>query len=119
MGTAKTSDKGKAQLWYLDKMSDTLRTRAGLQTLKHATASVAVKKSAVKLVISYVEQQIEKMDKRVVRLVKGSFSSKPKRLDAITQAALGNLGLSSVSLMKPAGVQGTDRDYEHHEDTAS
>lgn len=94
------SDKGKAQLWYLDKMSDTLRTRAGLETLKTAAMVVDVKKSAIKLVTEYIEQQIAKMDKRMVRLVEGSFSSKPKRMDVMTQTAINALGLRSVSTMK-------------------
>ena len=93
------SDKGKAQLWYLDKMADTLRTRAGLEELQRATREVDVKKSASKLVSSYVEQQINKMDKRIVRLVDGCFAIKPKRMDDITQAAVSALGLDSVSLM--------------------
>jgi hypothetical protein len=93
------SDKGKAQLWYLDKMADTLRTRAGLQELQRAAREVDVKKSAAKLVGGYVEQQINKMDKRIVRLVDGCFAVKPKRMDDITQAAVAALGLDSVSLM--------------------
>ena len=98
------SDKGKAQLWYLDKMADTLRTRAGLEDLQRATREVDVKKSAAKLVGSYVEQQIRKMDKRIVRLVDGCFAAKPKRMDDITQAAVSALGLDSVSLMPAASA---------------
>ena len=93
------SDKGKAQLWYLDKMADTLRTRAGLQELQRATRAVDVKKSVAKLVEGYIDQQINKMDKRIVRLVDGCFSSKPKRMDDVAQAAVSALGLSAVSLM--------------------
>jgi hypothetical protein len=104
------SDKAKAQLWYLDKTSDTLRTRAGLLKLREATASVDVKKSAVKLVTQYIELQIEKMDKRMVRLVKGSFSSKPKKMSTMTQVAVNALGLRRVSLMKnPALLDDADK----------
>ncbi len=93
------SDRGKAQLWYLDKMADTLRTRAGLQELRRAARDVDVKKSVAKLVDGYIDQQINKMDKRIVRLVDGCFTSKPKRMDDVTQAAVSALGLSGVSLM--------------------
>jgi hypothetical protein len=100
------SDKGKAQLWYLDKMADTLRTRAGLQELQLATWEVDVKKAAAKVVRRYVEQQISKMDKRILRLVDGCFTSKPKRMDGVTQTAVSSLGLGSISLMTAAPAGG-------------
>ena len=100
------SDKGKAQLWYLDKMADTLRTRAGLQDLQQATWEVDVKKSAAKVVRRYIEQQIEKMDKRILRLVDGCFSSKPKRMDGVIQAAVSALELGRVSLMTVDAAKG-------------
>lgn len=107
------SDKGKAQLWYLDKMADTLRTRSGLQELQHATGEVDVKKAAAKLVSRYVEQQINKMDKRIVRLVDGCFKSKPKRMDDITRAAVTALGLGSVSLMPASPVVANTQETEN------
>jgi len=94
------SDKGRAQLWYLDKMADTLRTREGLAVMRRAAAEVKIKKSATKIVDGYIEKQISKMDKRVVRLAAGCFTSKPKKMHAMTQAAANNLGLRSVSLMQ-------------------
>ncbi len=106
------SDKGKAQLWYLDKMADTLRTRAGLQELQQATWEVDVKKAAAKLVSRYVEQQINKMDKRIVRLADGCFSSKPKRMDDLTHAAVAALGLGTVSLMPATNPNHNARDTE-------
>lgn len=106
------SDKGKAQLWYLDKMADTLRTRAGLQELQRATWEVDVKKAAAKLVSRYIEQQISKMDKRIVRLADGCFNSKPKRMDSITQTAVASLGLGTVSLMPAAPATANAQDTE-------
>lgn len=99
------SEKGKAQLWYLDKMSDTLRTRTGLRDLRRATRKVKVKKAVCKLVTNHIEQQIQKMDKRIVRLAQGCFGSKPKRFDLATRQAVAALGLSDVSLMKSTATQ--------------
>jgi hypothetical protein len=100
------SDKGKAQLWYLDKMSDTLRTRIGLADLYKAAHEVNVDKATRKLVAKHVEQQIQKMNKRIVRLAEGCFCIKPKRLDVMTSKAVTALGLRAVSLMnkEPVGV---------------
>lgn len=94
------SDKGRAQLWYLDKMSDTLRTRAGLEDLRAAAREVRVKKAASKMVQKYIDQQIQKMDKRVVRLAEGCFTSKPNRLGSMIAHSVDALGLTAVSLMK-------------------
>ena len=107
------SDKGKAQLWYLDKMADTLRTRSGLQELHQATWEVDVKKAAAKLVGRYVEQQINKMDKRIVRLADGCFASKPKRMDDFTQAAVAALGLGTVSLMPATAASANPANSEN------
>lgn len=96
------SDKGKAQLWYLDKMSDTLRTRIGLTDLYKAAHEVNVEKATRKLVVNHIDQQIQKMNKRIVRLAEGCFSIKPKRLDVITAKAVAALGLRAVSLMNSA-----------------
>jgi len=98
------SDAGRAQLWYLDKLSDTLRTRADLQRLKQATVLLHIAPSARTQVEFYVDQQIGKMDMRIARLVKGAFSSKPKSMALALEQAVGDLGLRSVSLMQPAGV---------------
>lgn len=96
------SDKGRAQLWYLDKMADTLRTREGLAAMRRAAAEVKIKKAAAKIVGGYIDKQIGKMDKRVVRLAAGCFSSKPKKMNTVIQSAANELGLRSVSLMKTA-----------------
>ncbi len=95
------SEKTKAQLWYLDKMSDTLRTRAGLRALKRATRRVNVKKSVAKTVVGYIDQQITKMDKRIVRLADGCFNVKPRRVEAALGQAFSALGLPEVTLMDP------------------
>lgn len=94
------SDKGRAQLWYLDKMADTLRTREGLVAMRRSAARVKMKKSTAKIVETYIDKQIGKMDKRVVRLAAGSFTSKPKKMNALTATAVNKLGLREVSLMQ-------------------
>ena len=94
------SDKGKAQLWYLDKMSDTLRTRSGLVDLRRQTRATKVKKAAGKLAVSHVDQQIEKMNKRMVRLADNAFETKLKRFAGLVEEAVSALGLTDVSLMK-------------------
>ena len=96
------SDKTKAQLWYLDKMSDTLRTRAGLVVLRDISSKIQVKRSAAKLTATHVDQQIAKMGKRIERLTKGCFITKPKRFVASIEPAVAALGLRDVSFMKKA-----------------
>ncbi len=93
------SEKAKAQLWYMDKMSDSLRTRAGLSALRRATRTVNVKKSAARVVLGFIEQQIGKMNKRILRLAKGCYTAKPKRMGAELGRAVGKIGLPEVTLM--------------------
>ncbi len=103
------SEKAKAQLWYMDKMSDSLRTRAGLSALGRAARTVKVKKSAVKVVIGFIEQQIGKMDKRVLRLSKGCYTAKPKRMAVELERAVGKIGLPEVTLMDLSAGSGEIR----------
>lgn len=105
------SDKGKAQLWYLDKMSDTLRTRSGLIDLRRQTRATKVKKSAGKLAVGHLDQQIEKMNKRIVRLADNAFDTKLKRFTGLVEEAVTSLGLKDVSLMKnPAAGGAAEKD---------
>ena len=103
------SDKIKAQLWYLDKMSDTLRTRAGLVVLRDIAVNIQVKRSAAKLTATHVDEQIAKMDKRIERLARGCFATKPKRLVESIKPAVAALGLRDVSFMKTPPVADAGR----------
>jgi len=112
------SDSGKECLWYLDKMSDSLRTREGLARLSEAVSNLKVKKSAAKLAQLHIDQQIGKMDKRIKHLAKGCFSTKPKAFAQILVPAVTALGLRDVSLMKKVGPvlgsvpeQASDNEY--------
>jgi len=96
------SDKGKAQLWYLGKLSDTLRTRSGLCELRSATREAKVKKATRKLVIRYIDQQIQKMDKRAAKLCEGCFCRKPKRLNILAHRAVAALALNDIAIMNYA-----------------
>ena len=93
------SESGKAQLWYMDKLADTLRTRAGLVELMRQTETVEVKKSVTKQVTGHVAAQIKKMDKRVVRLAAGAFAVKPKRLRRAIAEAVCLLDLGAVRVI--------------------
>ena len=93
------SDKGKAQLWYLGKLSDTLRTRSGLCELRDVTRNAEVKKATRKVVTRYIDQQILKMDKRAERLCEGCFCRKPRRLELLVQRAVTALALDNIALM--------------------
>ncbi|XOV83081.1 MAG: hypothetical protein ACFHXK_19795 [bacterium] len=108
------SDKGKSQLWYLLKMSDTLRTRSGLQKLhreaqRAAAADKALSQQTLEIVLHHIDRQIEKMDKRMIRLASDCFSVKPKRLAGWVNEAVDNLGLRDVSLMQAAAQGGAGR----------
>lgn len=107
------SDKGKSQLWYLDKMSDTLRTRSGLVKLHGETRRVQVNKEVSKdtskIVLAHIDRQIGKMDKRVLRLASDCFNVKPKRMAGWVEQAALDLGLRDVSLMQ-ANTGGPDHD---------
>ena len=108
------SDKGKSQLWYLLKMSDTLRTRSGLLKLHfEAQQAVAhdktVEQQTLDIVLRHIDRQIEKMDKRMLRLASDCFSVKPKHIARWVEEAVEGLGLRDVSLMQ-TGQSGRDRD---------
>ena len=108
------SDKGKSQLWYLLMMSDTLRTRSGLLKLHfEAQQAVAhdktVEQQTLDIVLRHIDRQIEKMDKRMLRLASDCFSVKPKHIARWVEEAVEGLGLRDVSLMQ-TGQSGRDRD---------
>ena len=59
--------------------------------------------------MSHVDQQIEKMDKRIVRLADNAFETKLKRFAGWVEEAVRALGLKEVSLMtKPADAAAKD-----------
>jgi hypothetical protein len=93
------SDKGKAQLWYLEKLADTLRTRVGLTHLRVEIKVSGVDKFARKIAQEFVDQQIEKMDRRLDRLLSSSYSAKPKRVAAMLTHAVEGDVLDQVALL--------------------
>ncbi len=121
------SDKGKSQLWYLLKMSDTLRTRNGLLKLhREAQQSAAddksVEQQTLDIVLLHIDRQIEKMDKRMLRLAGDCFSVKPKHIARWVEEAVDRLGLRDVSLMQtgqggrvsdPNGTAGSTTGKDH------
>jgi len=90
------SDKGKAQLWYLEKLADTLRTRVGLEKLRIDIKSAAIDKAVRKLAKQLVIQQIYKMDRRLER---PSYKAKPKRVKALIGQATNADALEQVALL--------------------
>ncbi|NOX51539.1 MAG: hypothetical protein GXP16_13555 [Gammaproteobacteria bacterium] len=90
------SEKGKAQLWYLGKLADTLRMRSGLLDLEQATQQAHLKKGTLKIASKCINGQIAKMDNRVVRLIEGCFKIKHKRFDNLVVQAIKALGVGGV-----------------------
>ncbi len=90
------SEKGRAQLWYLGKLADTLRMRSGLLDLEQATQQAHLKKGTLKVASNCINGQIAKMDNRVVRLLEGCFKIKHKRFDNLVVQAIEALGDSGV-----------------------
>ena len=122
------SDKGTSQLWYLLKMSDTLRTRSGLLKLhleaqQAASNDKTVEQKTLDIVLLHIDRQIEKMDKRMLRLASDCFSVKPKRLAGWVEDAVDRLGLRDVSLMQTGLMQtgqgGGVRDPDGSADTTT
>lgn len=100
------SDKGKLQLWYLEKLADTLRTRVGLRQLRSEIKSVDINKAARKVARELVGQQIEKMDRRLDRLVRPSYKLKPKPLRRMVNQAIANSALEQVTMLATPAVKG-------------
>ena len=100
------SDKGKAQLWYMSKLADTLRQHRGLKQLRSLISQLDLKKSIVRAGGQHVDQQVHKMDKRLARLAEGCFNLKPKKLSLMAEHAIQALGLDHVRKMQP--VAGTE-----------
>ena len=93
------SDKTKAQLWYLDKLSDTLRMRNGMVGLNEATRGLDANNGEVDEAVRYVDHQIAKMNNRIVRLAEGCFAVGPKRFGGAVAHAIGALGLREISFV--------------------
>ncbi len=89
------SDKGKTRLWYIGKLSDSMRTRSGLLALRNTLGSPDVKKSVKKsglaLARRFVDQQIGKTDSRIQRLAHDGFKTKPKRMRRKIDEAVENV----------------------------
>jgi len=109
------SERGKAQLWYLEKLADTLRTRKGLRALLQALPTVNVDEPLVRQAAQHTRRQLDKMDKRIAKLGQGCFTSKPKRMAVTISSAVAALGLSEVSVIPtsvPAdGTSQPENDY--------
>ncbi len=93
------SDKARAQLWYLDKLSDALRMRNGLCGLNDAMRGLDGASDNVDVAGQYVEQQIKKMNNRIVRLAEGSLPIRPKRFGGVVEHAIGALGLHEITFV--------------------
>ncbi len=121
------SDTSKAQLWYMDKLADTLRMRAGLVELAQRERDAAAEqvqseqaqseqaqvekmraeqlqaKSARQRSGRYISDQIAKMDKRTLRLLANCFPCKPKKFSAMMHQSIEGLALHNIRLMVPGG----------------
>jgi len=97
------SEKGKAQAWYLDKLADTLRMRQGLQALQQniAEGDLELDKATRKLGRRYVEQQLRKMDQRLLRLAQSCFTMRPKKMRRRLAEAASALVIAPAILRPP------------------
>ncbi len=121
------SEKNKAQLWYMDKLADTLRMRAGLADLLTRADEIGLgelgtgelraaklrqpdgRKKSGKLhndaqqARLYVFEQIAKMDKRTLRLIDNCLLVKPKKFAALLDACVAGLVVDKIRLTAPGG----------------
>jgi hypothetical protein len=112
------SDKGKTRLWFLEKLSDSLRNLTGLRELLAQTQALSEANSLqdipengmIGTAIQYIEQQRNKMDGRIVRLAEKGFKTKPKRMQLIVEQAIAGSGLRQVSLVAASDGSGGKND---------
>jgi hypothetical protein len=90
------SDKGKRQLWYLDKLADAHRMLHGLLQLQSLIPKTALRKPVAKSVKKYVITQSDKIYKRIERLAPRAYNVRPKRFQNAIQQGLSGLGLEAV-----------------------
>lgn len=95
------SDKGKRELWYLEKLADAYRTRDGLTLLSEQIPDAGLRKAVAKRTRHYIALQIEKIDQRVQRLIEAAYALKPKRFNGVVWQALQELGLDEVVKIQP------------------
>ena len=97
------SEKGKRQLWYLDKLADAHRMVSGLEQLRSMIPAAELRKPVAKATQSYVRGQIEKIYKRIERLSPRAYDPRPKRFRHGVQHSLLALGLQTVHALVASG----------------
>ena len=142
------SEKGKSQVWYIDKLADTLRMRRGFVNLidylqlhqaveassdagtsdagtsdaergsdhdvdNTDTSSVTNKNvvrpqgqripegqlspKEIKQARKFARQQLDKMDKRIIKLIAGGFKTKPKKFAKTLSHSVASLGVKQIA----------------------
>lgn len=98
------SEKGKRQLWYLDKLADAHRMLSGLarlqQLIDELIGQPTLRKPVGKAARAYIDGQIDKIYKRVERLSPNAYEQRPKRFRHGVQHSLLTLGLETVYALK-------------------
>ncbi|MEM9623696.1 MAG: hypothetical protein AAF993_18765 [Pseudomonadota bacterium] len=101
------SDRSKSQLWYMDKLLDTLRMRRGLMGLARSQRQLDKRYKTDGRAMQYIQEQIDKMDKRILRLSSNCFAYKPKKLRKMLEQSLAGLELNRISLLNPQNTPPT------------
>ncbi len=107
------SEDLKSVLWHLEKLSDTLRLRAGLGELGDVLDDAPLKLSHAEIVRAYITSQANKMDKRSVRLASGSFTLKPDKAARELARAVDQLNLRDIELLNPEEMRQKLMNNEH------
>ena len=101
------SEKGKSQVWYTDKLADSLRMREGFESLIAQLQAPAEQTEIVipgltrQIAVKFATKQLSKMDKRISRLQKSTFKLKPKKFSALIDRSLASLGIQQIATIKP------------------
>lgn len=91
------SEKGRSQLWFLEKLSEAVRMRLHmehlLQALEDDPDGGSLDVGSTRL---YVASHRERMNRRIEKLGQGAFGPKPKRMRARLDAAVAHLSIADV-----------------------